>query len=252
MDSSTRIDRPGDSRLDGPADPAERGSLRIPRVPPGSPALPSEPCPVCRGHLTDPLQHVTPYDYWQCAGCWAIFVAPGQRPSAHEEASHYALHDNRVDDPGFRRFLSRLAAPLLQRLPPGSHGLDFGCGPGPALAHMLREAGQRVTLYDPLFHPDDGALDGRYDFIVLSEVAEHLHDPAGVFERLFGLLRPRGILAVMTGFPPAAGRFASWHYRRDPTHVVFYRPATLRQLARRFDADCEIPCANVALMVQRG
>lgn len=218
----------------------------------GLSALPCEPCPVCRAKLTDPLQHVAPYDYWKCANCWSIFVQPDQRPSAQAEASHYALHDNRVDDPRYRRFLSRLADPLLARLAPDSHGLDFGCGPGPALAHMLREAGQRVTVYDPLFFPNEVALEGRYDFIVLSEVAEHLHDPAGVFERLFGLLRPHGILAVMTGFPPPISAFATWHYRRDPTHVVFYQPSTLRWLARRFDADCELPCANVALMVRRG
>ena len=35
--------------------------------------------------------------------------------------------------------------PLLARLGPASHGLDYGCGPGPALATMLREEGHGVT-----------------------------------------------------------------------------------------------------------
>lgn len=228
-----------------------RGDIRVSVDRKALPALPCEPCPVCRARLTDPLQHVAPYDYWKCANCWSIFVQPDQRPSAQAEAAHYALHDNRIDDPHYRRFLSRLSEPLLARLAPDSHGMDFGCGPGPALAHMLREAGQRVSVYDPLFFPDEVALRGPYDFVVMSEVAEHLHDPAGVFEQLFGLLRPKGLLAVMTGFPPPISAFANWHYRRDPTHVVFYQPSTLRWLARRFDADCEFPRANVALLVRR-
>lgn len=208
-------------------------------------------CPVCLDGATGRLSDAPGGTCWQCALCRAIFVDPSQRLSAEAEAAHYALHENRVDDPRYRGFLARLADPLLERVPAGSHGLDFGCGPGPALAHMLRERGLRVTVYDPLYFPDDVALEARYDFITMSEVAEHLHDPAREFARLFGLLRPGGLLAVMTGFPPEAAAFAAWHYRRDPTHVVFYAPDTLRWLAHRHDADCEIPCPNVALLRRR-
>jgi len=44
-------------------------------------------------------------------------------------------------DPRYRRFLARLAEPLIAHLPKGARGLDFGCGPGPTLSLMLREAG---------------------------------------------------------------------------------------------------------------
>jgi SAM-dependent methyltransferase len=212
------------------------------------PQLPSEPCPVCRSHATDPLPAAKQARYWQCASCWAIFIDPAGRPTPKAEAAYYALHDNRVDDPRYRAFLSRLATPVLQRVAAGSHGLDFGCGAAPALAHLLREAGQQVAIYDPLFMPDNEALQAQYDFITLSEVAEHMHDPSGEFTRLFAMLRPGGLLAVMTGFPPPLASFEHWHYRRDPTHVVFYRPSTLHWLAQHHDAVCEIPCANVALM----
>ena len=36
----------------------------------------------------------------------------------------------------------------------GVEGCWAGCGPGPALAEMLREAGHTVATYDPLFAPD--------------------------------------------------------------------------------------------------
>jgi SAM-dependent methyltransferase len=233
---------------DSPNDVLRHGDCVVQQAAAG---LPNEACPVCGARLADPFLVASQRQCWQCARCWAVFVAPAQRPSPEAEASYYALHQNQVDDPGYRRFLAGLTGPLLERVPPASHGLDFGCGPGPALAHMLREAGHRMTVYDPLFFPDDVALAARYDFITLSEVAEHLHDPAAEFARLFGLLRPGGLLAVMTGFVPPVSGFERWHYHRDPTHVVFYRPSTFRFLAMRHDADCEIPCPNVALLRRR-
>ena len=98
-----------------------------------------------------------------------------------------------MDDPGYRRFLSKLADPLRGRLAPGAHGLDYGCGPGPALAAMLREAGHEMALYDPVYYPDTAPLQARYDFVTCTEVAEHFHAPAQEFDRMGALLRPGGL-----------------------------------------------------------
>jgi hypothetical protein len=140
---------------------------------------------------------------------------------------------------------------------------------------MLREAGQEVTDYDPMFAPDAAAVaaGAQYDFVTCTEVAEHFYRPAQEFDHMAGrynlnpadpsarfqtlnlsgdilvskfafkfklyrryamaaLVRPGGLLAVLTSFQPAgAGEFAKWHYRRDPTHVVFYAGDTLALLA---------------------
>ena len=205
-------------------------------------------CPVCESPDGRPFQVVGDRAYGRCDRCEATFLFPEQRPSIEAERAEYALHQNAEGDAGYRAFLARVATPLLQRLPPGCHGLDYGCGPGPVLAGMLREAGHTVVLYDPLFHPDSAALDTTYDFITCTEVAEHFHDPAAEFRRLDGLLRPGGWLALMTRFQTDDARFANWHYRRDPTHVVFYREATLRWLAHHHGWQAEVPCANVMLM----
>ena len=102
---------------------------------------------------------------------------------------------------------------------------------------------------DPLFAPDASVLEQRYDFIACSEVLEHLHEPLAECERLFGLLKPGALLAVMTGFPPDAPEaFAAWHYARDPTHVAFYGPRTFAWVAARLGAELEIPDRNVALL----
>ena len=205
-------------------------------------------CPVCLEAAPRSFMHVDGRDYWRCDACEATFVPPEQWPTVANERAEYLLHHNDADDPGYLRFLSRLAAPLLQRLPPGAEGLDHGCGPGPALAAMLRAAGHRVALYDPFFAPDAAVLVRRYDFITCTEVVEHFHFPAAEFARFDRLLRPGGWLGVMTCFQTDDARFAAWHYRRDPTHVVFYREATFRRIAQRFGWRCEIPCKDVVLL----
>jgi SAM-dependent methyltransferase len=187
-------------------------------------------------------------DYWRCETCEATFLEPSQRPAPKAELAHYLEHENDCADPRYRRFLSKLATPLVERLDPGCEGLDYGCGPAPALAGMLREAGHRVALFDPFFHPDAAPLDRTYDFVACTETAEHFHRPAEEFDRFGRLLRPGGWLAVMTCFQVDDDRFAQWRYRRDPTHVVFYRAATFRHLAAQRGWLCEVPRKDVVLM----
>ena len=118
-------------------------------------------------------------------------------------------------------FLSRLALPLLDRLPPLSSGLDYGCGPGPLLAEILKQAGHGVELFDPFYADHPQHLQNRYDFITCTEVAEHFRRPGIEFERLFGLLKPSGRLGLMTKLVIDADAFAHWHYKNDQTHISF-------------------------------
>lgn len=208
----------------------------------------TEPCPVCEQGEPERFQVVRETLYYRCPVCLATLMAPEFRPEPAEEKAVYTLHHNDPDDPGYRRFLSRLVEPLLKRLNAGSSGLDFGCGPGPALARMMEEAGMRMSLYDPFFHPDSVALDRRYDFITCTEVLEHLHHPGAVIRQLDALLKPGGYLGVMTCFQTDDTRFANWHYRRDPTHVVFYRQATLQWLADHHGWHLDIPAKDVGII----
>lgn len=210
------------------------------------------PCPVCRAGQTNFFVNVESRDYWRCDQCEATFLDPGQRPGPQAEKTEYDLHRNAAEDEGYRGFLSRLAEPLIARLPPNSEGLDYGCGPGPALARMLTDAGHRMATWDPIYAPNPSVFSHTYDFVTCTEVVEHMHRPADEFDRIDALLRPGGILGVMTTFQTDDARFANWHYRRDPTHVVFYRESTLAFIADRIGWTMEAPRANVAIFHKPG
>ncbi len=206
-----------------------------------------ECCCVCGAARPRVFTELDSGTYWRCDSCRATWLDPADRLSAQDERRHYTLHEN-TDDTGYRQFLARLANPLLDRLEPGLSGLDYGCGPGPVLAQMLEEAGHAMAVYDPFFADTPDVLDRTHDFITCTEVVEHFHDPRGEFEHLDGMLNPGGWLAIMTCFQTDDGKFADWHYRRDPTHVVFYREETLRHVAGQRGWTCEIPAKDIALM----
>lgn len=206
------------------------------------------PCPVCRSDGSEAFLHVDNKTYYRCETCAARFLDPADHPTLDIERDQYLKHDNRVDDPRYRAFLSRLTREMLPGLEAGLDGLDYGCGPGPALAAMMEEAGHRMALYDPIFYPVRAVLKRQYDFITCTETAEHFHDPAAEFASMARLLKPGGMLGVMTCFQTDDARFADWHYRRDPTHVVFYREETFHHIARRHGWRCVSPAKDVALI----
>jgi SAM-dependent methyltransferase len=205
-------------------------------------------CPVCLSDSTRFFIQAGERDYWRCEGCLATFLELGQLPDRDQEKAEYDQHQNDPLETGYRAFLNRLAGPLLERLPGTAKGLDYGCGPGPALAMMLREAGHFVATYDPIYQPDADVLNDQYDFITATEVVEHFHYPAEEFERLKNLLRPGGWLGIMTRFQTDDTRFANWHYRRDPTHVVFYRAATFSWLADKWGWQADIRPPGIVLL----
>lgn len=200
------------------------------------------------GHEETRLFPVGKIRYWRCPHCMATFADRLHLPGATDERNRYVLHDNDPDDPGYRRFLSKAAEPLKDRLPPGQKGLDFGCGPDSAMSSLMAADGHEMSLYDPFFFPDPNALTVVYDFITCTEVVEHFHRPKAEFDRLDGLLRSGGHIAIMTCFQTDDDQFANWHYRRDFTHVVFYRERTFRIIAAQRGWRCEIPVKDVVLM----
>ncbi len=213
----------------------------------GSPH-PEHDCPLCAASTEGIWQNVDGAAFFRCPLCDLIFRHPSSRPALPEERAHYRQHENDPSDPGYRAFLDRCFGPLTSKLAPDDRGLDFGCGPGPAISVMAAERGFTVDNWDPAFFPDQSQLRSPYDFLISTEVLEHLHHPGETLTRMFSLVRPGGWLAVMTGVYRDDRPWPEWNYWRDLTHVCIYTPATMDWIARDFDcAENEAPHPNVRL-----
>jgi hypothetical protein len=209
-------------------------------------------CPLCGAGGAAVFARIGPDHYHRCDRCALVFLDPSARLAADSERARYETHENDPADPRYRAFLDRLAVPLAARLDAGARGLDYGSGPGPTLSVMMGERGFPMEIYDPFFAPDTEVLDATYDFVTCSETVEHFFEPGREFERFDVLLRPGGWLGLTTGFITKGIDFETWWYARDPTHVAFYAPETLRWIAGRFAWDLEVPGENVALFRKSG
>jgi hypothetical protein len=212
-------------------------------------------CPLCHGSNTPPFFEDAIREYLKCADCDLVFVPRVHRLGRTEEKAEYDKHENDPDDPGYRRFLSRLVEPLAQRLSPKRSGLDFGSGPGPTLPLMMAECGHACAIHDPFYDPHPEVFEQTWDFITATEVVEHLFEPGPELERLWAILKPGGTLGIMTKLvrdKDVKDAFSTWHYKNDPTHVCFFSRQTFEWLAKRLDAGLEIIGADVIVLSKRG
>jgi len=173
-------------------------------------------------------------NFFKCSACDLLFVDPSQILSEAEERARYESHNNDIDDPRYQDFLRPLLELTCQQFRPGSKGLDFGAGPGPALAEMLRKRDYEISLYDPFFWPEKAPLETQYDFILTSEVVEHFSNPRREFHRLRSLLKPSGALFIMTLLHSSATDLSQWYYLKDPTHVCAFSETTFHWIRREF------------------
>jgi len=186
--------------------------------------------------------------YWQCRHCGCFFLEKEFHPNTQEEFDHYEKHNNDPNDEGYRRYVSPVYEAVLESYGAGARGLDYGSGPGPVLSVMLEEKGLHMDQWDPYYAKDELVLDEEYDFVICSEVAEHLHHPKESWEHMKSLLRPGSKLYVMTCLAPSIESFTDWYYHRDPTHVCFYTEKSMsfiRQLLAFKDVHVTPPRLSV-------
>lgn len=207
------------------------------------------PCPLCLSSSVSLAHQEGSRPYFACAACDLRFLHPSARLSLEQEKVRYLQHNNDITDPEYREFVRPLYEQVREHVPPGATGLDFGSGTGPVLADMLRRGGYEIRLFDPFFQPDAERLLQTYDFIVACEVMEHLFNPSAELRRLRRMLCSGGLLGVMTLLYEEGIDFASWYYRRDPTHVAFYSRATFRWIRRVYGfSRVWFPSGRIALL----
>ena len=111
-------------------------------------------------------------------------------------------------------------------------GLDYGCGPTPTLSGLLKTHELHCENYDPYFFPE--LPEGEFDFIFATEVIEHFFNPGQELLRIQGLLKPGGILTLMTELWDSVEKFSGWSYARDNTHVSFYHEKTMEYICTHY------------------
>ena len=205
------------------------------------------PCPLCQADVNTSAIYFQDKKrpYHQCHRCALVFVPSRYHLTQQAEKEEYDKHQNELEDEGYLRFLSRLYLTLNNRLAPNSEGLDFGCGPGPALAHKLSQLGYPTAKYDLYYFPDKRVLEKQYDFVTCTEVVEHLAHPMLQIEQMLECLKPGGTLALMTKLVIDQQRFATWHYKNDPTHISFFSRETFEYIASELRLTVEFIAADV-------
>lgn len=173
-------------------------------------------------------------DFFRCLNCDAILRMEEKLPDKENEKIRYEKHQNSEENQGYLNFLSPVFNYIVQNIPLTSVGLDYGCGPNPVLANLLKEKGYLINLFDPFFYSDAQVLGMVYDFIISTEVVEHFHHPYQEFERLSALLKPNALALIMTELHHPALDFKSWYYKNDFTHVAFYSQKTFDFIAKHF------------------
>lgn len=205
-------------------------------------------CPLCDSSNPSVFHEDGSRIYLRCPECDLIFVPEDFHLVPDEEKNRYDLHENSPDDPEYRAFLRRLIDPLLPHLQKGMKGLDFGSGPGPTLSMMMRQRGFEMDDYDPFYSRDKSVLEKKYDFITCTETVEHFHRSRESWELMLGLVRPSGILGVMTDMYDEGTDFAKWHYIKDDTHVAFYSRRTFEWIAERYGLSVNYYGRSVVLL----
>ena len=194
------------------------------------------PCPLCKTEGASFFSKDRFREYYHCLECGLIFVPSQFHLTPEQEKERYDLHENKPNDPGYRKFLSVLVDPITEIVPKGSKGLDFGSGPEPVMAGMLKEKGYQIAIYDKYYADDQLVLTQQYDFITCCETIEHFVNPKKELDLMVSLLKPGGWLGIKTNlfdFKPHS--FDNWHYKRDLTHICFFTEKTFHWIHQELE-----------------
>ncbi len=207
-------------------------------------------CPLCQQPSLQAFYQDKFREYQRCSHCCLVSVPAAFYLNATDEIAIYDQHQNDSEDLGYRKFLSRALDPILERVPQGAQGLDFGCGPGPTISVMAAEKGVKVDNYDLYYFNDPEKLNKQYDFVISTEVIEHVADAKSLLARFDSLLKPNSLLLIMTKRAGDLEAFSRWHYKGDPTHINFYAIETFEWIAEQYNWTLEVLGNDVVLFTK--
>lgn len=191
-------------------------------------------CHLCLTKNSDFFHEDSYGKFYSCQRCKIVFKDPKELIPKSEELKQYELHNNDPNDQRYIDYLSKFTKPLMKYLESDQHGIDFGCGPGPAISIILEAQGLKVSNYDPFFNNNSELLDKKYDFLTSTEVVEHFYNANKSWALIKKLTKSNGIIAIQTNILYPEIDFKNWWYKKDITHVCFYRPESFQSIAEIF------------------
>lgn len=206
-------------------------------------------CRLCSSKSTEAFYQDKSTAYWKCGNCGYIYQDEKTLLSKEAEKKIYDYHENSIEDQNYVQFLRQLLNPIIEhtKKTPPSLALDYGSGPEPVLAQLMEREGIPTKIYDPFYAPDTDWQKQQYDLIVSTEVVEHVKDLGRTLAALNEVLKPGGLLAIMSDFYDSKKDFQSWHYKNDPTHIGFLNEVSLKWIASHFQYEMNIVGGRVAL-----
>lgn len=191
-------------------------------------------CIICQSQVEATYDEKLDLTFYRCLHCEFVHQDPTTHVDGVKEKEQYDFHDNSFENEGYVDYLTKFMDSYVVPLNKAGAALDFGSGPGPVLSELLKKHFELVLHYDPYYHPDESYKKKTFDVITSTEVAEHFSDPLKEFRHLKSLLREDGYLVIMTSFRTMdMEEFLGWWYRRDSTHISFYRVKTFEEIARQ-------------------
>jgi 2-polyprenyl-3-methyl-5-hydroxy-6-metoxy-1,4-benzoquinol methylase len=148
----------------------------------------------------------------------------------------------------------------LRQIPPGARVLDIGCGNGAILCELQKHGNWRLSGVesstsaveicrslglDVVYCPDAAERLTEvmpmeaFDFVLATEVIEHLYNPQGFVEQAMKVLKSNGLILLSTPYHgwwknSLISLSGHWDRHHDPLwlggHIKFWSKRTLSQL----------------------
>jgi len=189
-------------------------------------------CPLCHHPESSLFDQDKFRTYYRCEACTVVYVPHEYFLKSNEEKGRYDAHQN--NDSSYEAYLSQIALNIFAHVSTEQQGLDFGCGATTLMQMIFARKSIKLDSYDLYFFPNEKIWEGTYDFIIMSEVIEHLRNPLETMEKLAACLKPKGQIFIKTKFyPENKQKFHEWFYKRDLTHIIFFNDMSLNRFASR-------------------
>jgi cyclopropane fatty-acyl-phospholipid synthase-like methyltransferase len=190
-------------------------------------------CKICSQKVNEFEDFDLKKTFLHCSYCEAIFVDEQFLVTKEREKSQYDNHNNSLEDAGYVKMFEDFLDFFWEDIKESTKtALDFGSGPGPVLDTLIKRRGVSCDIYDKFYQQDKIYEHKTYDLITSTEVFEHLENPKEVLHSLKKSLHVGSHVALMSLFHTNKKEdFLKWWYRRDPTHITFFTPKTLKVLA---------------------